>query len=332
MADFIFTIGIFASKVFIILFLLGGMLTVIALTLSEHKKEKHKKTLEIKDIGQSLKDYGLKIQSTIYCEKQFKKLLKTNKKDDKKNKKNLEDPSLVYVLKFKGDIQATRVAFLKEEISILLQIANPKKDEVVLKLNNNGGAVNSHGLAASQLQRLRDAGFNLTICVDEMAASGGYLMACVAHKILAAPFAIIGSIGVLAQMPNFHRLLQKQNIDFEEHHAGKHKRTLTLFGETTDEKRQKLQSQLEEIHTHFKSYITKYRPTLNMDKIATGEYWLGTEAKKLGLIDNIITSDAYILSLLKDNKKVYEVNLKEEKQNNLKRFFAKTMAQISAWI
>ena len=203
---------------------------------------------------------------------------------------------------------------------------DPKKDEIVLRLTNRGGLVSNHGLGASQLQRLRDKGFQLTVCVDEVAGSGGYLMACVAHKILAAPFAVIGSIGVLAQIPNFHRLLKKQNVDFEEHSAGEFKRTLTLFGETTEEKRQKLKEQLTDIHTAFKNYVIKYRPDLDLSQTATGDYWLGEKALKLGLVDRIITSDDYILSLL-DTKKVYSIKLKEEEHKGLVAWLNKKMGQ-----
>ena len=220
-------------------------------------------------------------------------------------------------------MEASQVELLREEVSILLKTADPKTDEIILRLNNRGGAVYAHGLGASQLQRLKDKGFHLTICVDEVAGSGGYLMACVAHKILAAPFAYLGSIGVLYQIPNFHRFLQKQNVDFEEHHAGKYKRTITMFGKATDEKRQKLQQDLKEIHVHFKNYVAQHRPQLDMEKVATGEVWLGIKAKELGLVDEISTSDDYILSLL-DSKKVYHICLKQKEKKGLQKLLQKS--------
>ncbi len=319
MVEFFFEVGVFASKVIIIAILFGGLSALIGSAVSEHKKWKKKKKLEVEDIGESLQDYRLKIQSVTQSEKEVKKQIKTIKKQKKAEKSS---QACAYILNFKGDIEASQVHLLREEISILLRTADPKKDEIIIKLNNRGGVVHNHGLGASQLQRLRDHGFHLTVCVDEVAGSGGYLMACVAHKILAAPFAVIGSIGVLAQIPNFYRFLQKQNVDYEEHYAGEHKRTLTLFGKTTDEKREKLREQLEEIHTHFKNYIAKHRPKLDLSKIATGEHWLGTKAKELGLVDDIITSDDYILSLL-NNKKVYQITLKEEELTGLQKLFSK---------
>ncbi len=327
MGEFFFEIGIFASKVFIIAFLVGGLLIISGSAFSEHKKWKKKKKLEVEDIGDNLQAYRLKIQSVTHSTKNIKKQIKTLKKQ--KQKEESEEKPRAYILNFKGDMEASQVELLREEISILLKTADPKKDEVIIKLNNRGGLVHSHGLGASQLERLRTKGFQLTVCVDEVAGSGGYLMACVANKILSAPFAVIGSIGVLAQLPNFYRFLQKQNVDYEEHSAGTHKRTLTLFGKSTEEKREKLKEQLEEVHTHFKNYIVKYRPEVDLSKIATGEHWLGTKAKELGLVDDIQVSDDYILSLL-DTKKVYKLSLKEEELTNIQRLLSKKIKQITA--
>lgn len=311
MSEFLFEIALFSSKIIFLLALLGIFLAIAGSAASEYKKQKKKEKLEIEDIGEKFQQHQLTMHSYTQSAKSLKKEIKSLKKQKKQSTKT-EKSGSVYVLDFKGDIQASQVKRLREEISILIKSANPKTDEVVLRLNNHGGLVPNHGLGASQLQRLRNHGLSLTICVDEVAGSGGYLMACTANKILAAPFAIIGSIGVLAQMPNFHRFLQKQNVDFEEISAGKHKRTLTLFGQTTDEKREKLRSQLEDIHESFKNYIVKHRPNVDLSKTATGDYWLGEKAKELGLVDDISTSDDYVLSLLSDNKKVYHVSLKGE--------------------
>ncbi len=327
MADFFVEIGVFASKVFIFVILIGVLIAFFGMALSEHKKWKKKKKLEVEDLEENLQAYQLAVQSVTRCAKTVKKQLKQIKK--KKKTESLEDKPRAYVLDFKGDIEASQVRFLREEISILLKTADPKKDEIIVRLNNRGGVVHNHGLGASQLERLRNKGFHLTVCVDEVAGSGGYLMACVANKILAAPFAVIGSIGVLAQIPNFYRFLQKQNVDYEEHYAGEHKRTVTMLGKTTDQKREKLKEQLEEIHFHFQNYIKKYRPALDLSKIATGEHWLGTKAKELGLVDEIAVSDDYILSLLK-NKKVYKLTLKEEELMGIQRLLSKKIRNISA--
>ncbi len=331
MTEFFFEISLFAGKIFIVATLIGVLITLSGSALSEHKKWKKKKKLEVEDIGETLKIYRLKVQAVTHSAKSLKKQLKNLKKQKQKTESD-DDQSRAYVLSFKGDMEASQVELLREEISILLKTADPKKDEVIVKLNNRGGMVHSHGLGASQLERLRESGFKLTVCVDEVAGSGGYLMACVAHKILSAPFAVIGSIGVLAQIPNFYRFLQKQNVDYEEHSAGEHKRTLTLFGKSTEEKRQKLKEQLEEVHTHFKNYILKYRPKVDLSKIATGEHWLGVKAKELGLVDEIQVSDNYILSLL-DTKKVYAINLKEEELTNIQKLLSKKIKQVgvSKW-
>ena len=320
MTEFFLDIGAFAGKALIVLVLIACLGAVLGSALSEHKRGKKKKKLQIDDIGQELKIYSLKTHAVTHSTKVVKKQIKSLKKQQKEDK---SQGMKAYVLDFKGDLEASQVHLLRDEVSILMRSADPKRDEIIVRLNNRGGAVHNHGLGASQLERLRNKGFKLTVCVDEVAASGGYLMACMANKILSAPFAVIGSIGVLSQTPNFYRFLQKKEVDFEEHHAGQHKRTLTMFGKATDEKRAKLKEQLEEVHGHFKNYVAKYRTKVDMSKVATGEYWYGTRAKELGLVDDIMVSDDYILSLLDENKKVYHLSLKEEELTNLQKLLGK---------
>ena len=204
------------------------------------------------------------------------------------------------------------MASLREEISAILTIAE-KGDEVIVNVESGGGMVHGYGLASSQLDRLRQAEIPLTICVDKVAASGGYMMACVANKIYAAPFAIVGSIGVVAQLPNFNRLLKKHEIDYEQHTAGDFKRTLTVFGENTDEGRQKFQQELEETHELFKAFVTKYRPQLDLAKVATGEHWYGQQAIELGLIDAISTSDDVLMQLAGE-RTVYKLRYQVRKK------------------
>jgi serine protease SohB len=196
---------------------------------------------------------------------------------------------------FSGDLRATEVAALRVLVTTIL-LDRRDGDQVLVRIENAGGTVHEHGLAASQLARLRAKGIHLTVAVDKVAASGGYLMACVADRIVAAPFAVIGSIGVLAELPNFHRLLERHGVDFELHTAGEYKRTLTLFGENTDAAREKLKGQLEDTHGLFKDFIREYRPALELERVATGEYWHGSQAVALGLIDAIQTSDDLLLT------------------------------------
>ncbi|MFA5960111.1 MAG: protease SohB [Tatlockia sp.] len=221
-----------------------------------------------------------------------------NEKPQKKKKKNKAGPSL-FVLDFQGDIKASQAEQLEEAITAVLTVADAK-DEVLVRLESPGGAVSGYGLAASQLQRLRDKGIPLTVSIDKIAASGGYLMACVANKILAAPFAIIGSIGVVAQLPNFHRWLKKNNIDIELLTAGEYKRTLTLFGENTEKGREKFQEDLEKIHEAFRSYVFTNRSQLDIDAVATGEHWLASDALSLKLVDQLTTSADYLMEKMAD--------------------------------
>lgn len=233
----------------------------------------------------------------ILDEDTFKKDRKAKKKQDKQDrKKNAEETrKRLFVLDFDGDMSASEVEFLRHEISAILTIAKPE-DEILLRLESPGGMVHSYGLASSQLQRIRSQGIPLTIAIDRVAASGGYMMACIGTRILAAPFAVIGSIGVVAQLPNFNRLLKKHDVDIELHTAGAHKRTLTMVGENTDEGRQKFKEELEDTHILFKEFVSENRPQLDIDHIATGEVWYGKRALDEKLIDELRTSDDYLLS------------------------------------
>ena len=277
--DFLAQYGMFLLKSFTIII---AFLFLVVGVLSLGRKPKPK--LEITSLNKQYDDLKHRMQKEILGKKPEKK------KKDKKDKKI--KPSL-YVLDFAGDIKASQVDQLRDEITAVLSIASTE-DEVVLRLDSPGGAVNGYGLAASQLQRLRDKNIPFTVCIDKIAASGGYLMACVANKIIAAPFAIIGSIGVVAQMPNFHRWLKKNDIDMELLTAGEYKRTLTLFGENNDKGRKKFQEDLEKIHQQFRDYVFMNRQQLDLDKVATGEHWLAIDAFDLRLVDSLKTSDEYL--------------------------------------
>jgi serine protease SohB len=220
-------------------------------------------------------------------------------KSSKEVKVKLKELPKLFVLNFNGDTRASQADQLRDEITAIISVASPK-DEVMICIESPGGAVNGYGFAASQLERLRKNNIHLTACIDKVAASGGYLMACIANKILAAPFAYIGSIGVVAQLPNFHKWLKKHDIDFEQITAGEFKRTLTLFGENTKEGRKKFTEDLELIHDQFKNQVSHYRPKLNIEAVATGEHWLANDALTLGLVDELKTSDDWILEKLKD--------------------------------
>lgn len=217
----------------------------------------------------------------------------------------------VYVLDFKGDTAASAVEHLREEITLILATADAGRDRVVLRLESPGGMVHGYGLAAAQLVRLREAGFHLTICVDKVAASGGYMMACIANQIISAPFAVVGSIGVVAQVPNFNRLLKEHHIDFELYTAGEYKRTVTMFGENTEEGKAKFEQELQQTHALFKHFVEKYRQQINVEQVATGEHWYGQDALDLNLVDELKTSDEYLLSLLADHD-VYSIETRKK--------------------
>src|ERR1700761_4266674 len=199
--------------------------------------------VEVTALDKELRDRVLEVRRSLLSEKEGKKLAK--QKEERKYE------STVYVLDFHPSLTAHEVGTLRKEIDIITQIATPK-DEVVVRIDSPGGTVNGYGHAASQLLRVHDAGIPLTICVDEIAASGGYMCAAVADKIIAAPFAYIGSIGVVAGMPNFVGLMNKLGVRYLELTAGEHKRTLTPFSEPTPQKEAIELERLEAIHNAFK--------------------------------------------------------------------------------
>jgi len=255
------------------------------------------------------------MQEAIFSAGEFKALQKQEKKAEKKNAKlnksvSADKPKL-YVLNFDGDVKASELEFLRQEITAILLVAKPN-DEVMIVLESPGGMVHTYGLAASQLKRVRDAGIKLTVCVDKVAASGGYMMACVADTIYAAPFAILGSIGVLAQIPNFNRALKKLDVDYEIMTAGEYKAPISMFGEITDKGRNKLKEELEDTHVLFKDFINAHRPQVDIDTVATGEVWYGQQAIANHLIDGILTSDDYLMSKRND-KEIYEVTFVEKR-------------------
>ncbi len=251
--------------------------------------------IRISHLNARVNEQRKKIVQTTASKLELLQLAQQLAKEGRARKKNNQK---IYVIDFKGDVQASAVENLREEITLILATAKAGKDRVVVRLESPGGMVHGYGLAAAQLVRLRDAGFHLTICVDKVAASGGYMMACIANEIITAPFAVVGSIGVVAQVPNFNRLLKEHNVDFELYTAGEYKRTVTMFGENTPEGKAKFEQELQQTHALFKHFVEKYRPKLNVEKVATGEHWYGQDALDLNLVDELKTSDEYLLSAL----------------------------------
>jgi serine protease SohB len=281
--------ALFAAKTVTLVLAVAMGLGVLA-GLGRRGRRAHREHLEVTRLDERFRQLKDALQRRLLDKRDYKAWAKARKREQKRR----EARRRVFVLDFRGDLRASRVESLRQEITAIVSVADPE-DEVVLRLESPGGAVAGYGLAASQLARLRERGVRLTVAVDRVAASGGYMMACVADTVLAAPFAMVGSIGVVAQLPNFHRLLKKHDIDFELITAGRYKRTLTVFGENTEEGREKFAAELEDIHELFKDFIRRYRPQIDMERVATGEFWLGERALQLGLVDRLQTSDEYLL-------------------------------------
>lgn len=322
--DYLLFLAKIATFIIAILLLFVGIIAI-----ASKGKDKSKEKLDIKKINEKLEETTQTLREAVLTKDKLKEILKTEKKQqkaaDKAQKEGTESRKRIFVLNFQGDIRASAVKNLREEITAILTIATPE-DEVVICLESPGGMVHAYGLAASQLKRIRAKNIPLTAIVDKVAASGGYMMACVANRILAAPFAVLGSIGVIAQLPNFHRLLKKNDVDFEQIMAGQYKRTLTIFGENTKEGRKKFQEEVDETQELFKAFVIENRPSLNIDHVATGEHWFGTRALELNLIDDIMTSDDYILAASQEAD-IFEIthtikkNLMEKFSTNAQKAF-----------
>lgn len=318
--EFLFEYGLFLAKAITFVVTVAALLIIVIALTSKQKNKKGE--IELTDISAQLKETKKSIEEQLLSSAQLKERHKKDKKSkkekaklEKKLAKEGQDASALtqlYVVDFKGSIDAKEVSSLREEITAILSVAN-EKDEVFVRLESGGGMVHGYGLAASQLQRLKDNNIPLTIAVDKVAASGGYMMACIADKIIAAPFAILGSIGVIAQIPNFNKLLKKHDIEFEQLTAGDYKRTLTMFGENDEKGREKFKQELQETHDLFKQFVSQHRPSVNILQVATGEHWYGLQAIKLDLIDKISTSDDYLLSQL-DNRHIVQIKYAQRKK------------------
>jgi serine protease SohB len=321
----------FLAKAFTFVVVVFLIVALVASIKARNKREEG--TLTVVRLNDQLLRMTEKLEQSVLSKPVLKSLLKSRKAKTKAREKSTETGKRVFILNFDGDIKASALDHLRHEVTAVLELATDQ-DEIVVKLESGGGMVHAYGLAASQLVRIREAGVPLTVCIDKVAASGGYMMACIGTRILAAPFAILGSIGVVAQMPNFNRLLKKHDVDYEMLTAGEYKRTLTLFGENTDKGREKFQEDLENIHRLFKSFVGQYRPQLDVAAVATGEIWFGNEAVEMALADEITTSDQYISRMVHEAD-VFEVHyvLRKRLQDKLSAGVSVTLDRLLlTWI
>lgn len=304
--EFLTEFGLFIAKAATIVVALVVVISVVMSAAQKDKGDDGDGELRVRKLNEKYRKLRESLHARLLSAHERKAWSKKHKKEEKARAKaekeklkagegQAEDKKRVFVLDFDGDIKASDTDPLRKAITAVLSVANPATDEVVIRLESGGGLVHSYGLAAAQLDRIRSKGLHLTACVDKVAASGGYMMACVADRIVASPFAVLGSIGVVAQLPNFHRLLKENNVDFEVLTAGEHKRTLTVFGENTEKGRQKFLEDLEDTHVLFKEYVSERRPELDISAVANGDIWFGRRALDVNLVDEIKTSDEYLI-------------------------------------
>lgn len=355
--EFLANWGLFAVKlvtVLVFVFLLVSLLISLAMQAKAHNEDDQDKIkFKFTNLFNFFKDNVDKLDAAIdefdesKSDKEKKAYLKQKAKALKTAPEKLREekaerikkaeeqgefcPEHLYVIDFDGDARASQVDELTSKVNLILAKATDK-DEVIIKLTSPGGVVNGYGLCASQLERIRNKGINLVACVDTVAASGGYMMACVASKIVAAPFSYVGSIGVVAQIPNFNKVLKNHDVEYEQVTAGKYKRTLTMFGENTPEARDKFKQEITLIHNRFKAIVAKYRTKLDIENIATGEYWLAEDAKELNLVDQISTFDEYLQNRL-DFTKVcaIKISIDKDEKKSLKDILKKLL-MAKTWI
>jgi serine protease SohB len=315
--EYLIEYGLFLAKTATIVIAIIAVLTVIISASGRGRRHAHKGSIHVTHLNDELDDLRDSVKEVVLDRHAWKLLQKLERKNEKKEDKakrksiagktelDQDRRKRVYVLSFDGDMAASEVESLRQEITAVLSMAEPT-DEVMVRLESPGGMVHAYGLASSQLLRIKEQKISLTICVDKVAASGGYMMACLADRLVAAPFAILGSIGVLVQLPNFHRVLKKHEVDYETISAGEFKTTLTTFGEITQKGRDKVKEDVEEMHDLFKQWVKQHRPVVAIDEIATGETWVGLQAKERNMIDAISTSDECIIAACEEAD-VYEV-------------------------
>ncbi|ARC54822.1 peptidase [Candidatus Riesia sp. GBBU] len=320
--EFFLSYLLFLAK--IVTFIFSITILYIFFTFSREKIRNQKGNLKITDLNKIYQNYYNLMKQAKMTKKEYKKWIKLDKKNKKTKKKDnvknkfFKKRFCLFVINFFGNVNAEEVRSLKEEITAILLVAE-KGDRVLLRLESFGGTVNGYGLAAFQLNRLREKGIKLIVSIDKVAASGGYMMASVANKIIAAPFSVIGSIGVIAQIPNMYKFLKNKDIDVEMHTAGEYKRTLTMFGENTETGRKKFLEELNETHKLFKDFVKKNRPEVEIDSVSTGECWYGIQAIENKLIDELSVSDEIIMKNIKSFKIIEVSYIKNKKP--IKRLF-----------
>jgi serine protease SohB len=289
------------------------VLVIVAFISANARRGAHSEGLTVQHLNKRHEEATRQVRRVLLGRRRFRRERRAQRKDAAARAARAGDGRpRIFVIDFRGDLRASAAASLREEVSAVLAVADDR-DQVLVRLENAGGTVHEHGFAASQLARIRHRGLKLMVAIDKVAASGGYLMACVAHHVMAAPFAIVGSIGVLAQLPNFHRFLEDKGVDFEQITAGQHKRTLTMFGRNTEDGRRKVKEELEDVHELFKQQIAEHRPQVEIDRVATGEHWYGLRALELKLVDEIRTSDDFLLEAVREHD-VYLVAYRRRKR------------------
>ncbi len=239
-------------------------------------------------------------------------------------------PPRLAVLRFQGlrDLNASGDQRLSEAIDEVL-VNRDHFEEAVVIIDSPGGTTHGYGHAYALLERLSASGLKVTACIDRIGASGGYLMALPADRILAGPFAIVGSVGVVAGIPNVKRLLEEKGVSYRLFVAGDKKRVVHFADDDGPEVREYMDEKLAGIHTQFLQAVEKHRgDRVKLDEVRSGDHWSAEESveKGLGLVDELQTSAEY---LLERNREVALVMI-ERRVDITERFAGYLAARLSA--
>ena len=204
-----------------------------------------------------------------------------------------KDRKSVSVVRLSGVIaNGPRAGISDQACAPLLEAAfrKGKPSAVALVINSPGGSPVQSSLIGSRIRRLAaEHDVPVYAFVEDVAASGGYWLACAADKIYLDESSIVGSIGVISASFGAHEFLNRQGFERRVYTAGKSKSMLDPFRPENPEDVERLKGSLEQIHEVFKTHVTSRRGgRLASDQdLFTGEIWLGQKAIDVGLADHI---------------------------------------------
>ncbi|HIQ50372.1 MAG TPA: signal peptide peptidase SppA [Nautiliaceae bacterium] len=197
----------------------------------------------------------------------------------------------VVIYELKGPIvnyEQTESIYLQKVLSDLDSIEE-NYDGIILKIDSPGGDAYSTKKIAERIKEINKK-IPIVACIDQIATSGAYWLASSSDYIVADDFSIVGSIGVYASYLEFTGLMEKLGVKYNRIVFGKYKDILSPFKNLTEEERKLIERKINYIYEYFVKEVAKNRGlnySFVKEKIATGEFFFGYEAKELNLVDAI---------------------------------------------